>query len=482
MRDGGVLDYGERLRRERETFADQRHIHGSLPPSAHRWSNRHIRPKLESLGVPSVEELITAEVSKRAENLQRDVMVLSLGSGNGDQEISWLRALAEIGVRNVRMRLLEVNPEMQRRARQAAEQGGFADRIDCVVADFNSWQADTEHDVVVGFQALHHVLELEHLYGQIRDSLHPSGVLVVHDMIGRNGHRRWPEALEVIERIWSTLPPELRHNAITGEVDQFYDDIDCAGEGFEGVRAQDVLPVLLDYLHPGLFLAYGNVIDPFVDRVYGGNFDMDRARDRMLIDHLGVLDDTLIDLGSVTPTRLIATFHPDPQPLRVYGDRTPQHCIRDPDVIDRAGRVSFHPVASDGDRLVRGAGVVIGRMNGVARDHWAAPGVEVPLLATGDVECIEVSTFVPEWFPRAGRVTMCVDGAPEGTLLVEHGLVEHTVPVRIPAGSTCRLTLDAEWSCTPKALGVSPDQRNLSYVLVGMTLSDGSSPGHLRQR
>ena len=459
--------YEQRLARERETFAGQVEVHGNLPPSAHHWSERHTRPKLEALGVPSIEELIVGEIGERAERLGRDVVVLSLGSGNGDQELGWLRTLAAAGRTNVRLRLLELNPDMQARAEASARELGFADRVELITADFNTWRADTAHDVVVGYQALHHVLDLEHLYGQIRAGLDPHGVLVVHDMIGRNGHRRWPEALEVIDRIWATLPPRLRRNAMTGEVDERFVDIDCAADGFEGIRAQDVLPVLLDHLHPSLFFPYGNVIDPFVDRIYGPGFDLAEPADVRLLDHLGTLDDTLVDLGVVSPTHLIGLFHPTEQPLRVHGSRTPERSVRDTGVVDPAGRVSFRPGGTPGERLVRGAGVVTGRMNGVAHDDWAAPSVEFPLLTTAAIGALELRTFVPDESADHGSVTIAVDGVPVAKADVGPGLVEQVVPVPIDAHRQVRLSFDADWSITA---GSGADRRTLAYILVGLRL------------
>jgi SAM-dependent methyltransferase len=468
---GAELDYQERVAKEHRVFAGQEHLHEDLPPSAHYWAKRYVVPKLAALGVPGIEPLITGEIASRAQRHDdREVVVLSFGSGNGDQELGWLRTLADAGVHNVRMRLLEFNPAMQARAAAAARELGFADRVEFVEADFNTWKADREHDVFVGFHALHHVLDLEHLFGQIRDGLAPDGALVVHDMIGRNGHRRWPEALEVIERIWATMPPEFRHNAVTGEIDEHYDDLDCAVDGFEGIRAEEVLPVLLDYLHPGLFFGYGNVIDPFVERIYGGNLDMDTERDRAFIDHVGVLDDSLIDLGVVTPTRLTAVFHPAPQPLRVHGNRTPERSIRDIKRVDPAGRISFHPDACDPRQLVRGGGLAIGRMNGLSPDGWAARVVEFPFRTTADVSSLRFSGYLPDWMPDTGTVTVTVDGTPAGVVDAGRGLFEGTIPWTGKAGSTVTLRLEADWSINQVEAGLGEDRRPLSYVLVGLVL------------
>ena len=465
MSGGRGPGYDQRLARERETFAGQEEIHGNLPPSAHRWSNRHVRPKLEALGVPGLDELIVGQIAERARELSRDAVVLSLGSGNGDQELGWLRGLADAGLDNVRLRLLELNPEMQARAEASAREQGVADRVELITADFNTWRADAEHDVVVGFQALHHVLDLEHLYGEIKSSLTADGVLVVHDMIGRNGHRRWPEAHEVVDRIWATLPPELRRNGLTGEVDEQFVDVDCAADGFEGIRAQDVLPVLLDYLHPSLFLPYGNVIDPFVDRIYGHNFAMDNPAHVTLIDEIGVLDDSLLDLGLVTGTRLTALFHPSPRPLRVHGNRTPERSVRDTRVVDPAGRVSFRPGGTNGERLVRGAGIVTGRMNGIAHDDWAAPSVEFPVLTTAPVAALDFRTYLPDDATEHGSLTVSVDGVPVAKADVGPGLTEQVLPVRLDAHRQVRLSFDADWSIT-----AGGDRRTLAYVLVGLGL------------
>lgn len=471
MRVGHELDYQERVAREHRTFAVQEgDLHENLPESAHYWAKRYVVPKLADLGAPGIEELITGEIAVRARRHDREVVVLSFGSGNGDQELGWLRKLAEAGVHNVRMRLLEFNPAMQERAAAAAAEAGFADRVELVEADFNTWRADREHDVFIGFQALHHVLDLEHLFDQIRDGLTADGALVVHDMIGRNGHRRWPEALEVIERIWATMPPEFRRNSVTGQVDEHYDDLDCAVDGFEGIRAQDLLPVLLEYLHPGLFFAYGSVIDPFVERIYGHNLDLATERDQAFIDRVGRLDDSLIDLGVVTPTRLTAVFHPAPQPLRVHGDRTPERSIRDTGQADPAGRISFHPTASDPNTLVRGAGLAVARVNGVSPDRWAAKAVEFPVHTTDEVGGLRFSAYLPDWMPENGTVTVAVDGVPLAVVKAGHGLFEETIPWRCPVGRTVTLSLRADWTVTQAEEGTGDDRRPLSYVLVGLVL------------
>lgn len=460
--------YQDRLVRETRVFADQEHVH-DLPPAADLWSARHVLPKLRDLGVPTLDDFILDPIRGRAARTG-ELVVLSLGSGNGDLELGWLDRLRTEGVTNVRLRLLELNPRMQERAAAKAAELGLADRVELLVADFNTWQADRRHDVVIGYQALHHVLELEHLFAQVADCLAGDGVLLVNDMIGRNGHRRWPEALEVVERVWATLPPELRVNSITGQVDDTYADIDCAADGFEGIRAQDVLPTLLDHWHPGLFLPFGNVIDPFVDRVYGHNFLVTDQRHRAIIESVGDLDDALVDLGVVTPTHLIAAFHPGMEPLRCHGSRTPDRSYRDPAVRDPAGRVSFHPATSDPGGLIHGPAVVTGRLSGVDHDRWAGPLVDIPLVPADRIRSIGIDTYLPDWMPANGRLTVHTGATPLGTIELRPGLASTDIAVDLPARRPIVLTLSADHSVVPSLIDQGTDERRLAYVLTGVHL------------
>jgi hypothetical protein len=183
--------------------------------------------------------------------------------------------------------------------------------------------------------SLHHVVELEHLYGEIARSIDPGGVFLVNDMVGRNGHVRWPEAAEIIHRIWEAAPGRCRYNHSTKQVDDVYPDLDCSVSSFEGIRSEDVLPLLVHRCHPDVCVTFGNVIDPFGDRVYGRNFDPDNPADTAFIDAVAQLDDAALDLAIVTPTHLIGSFRPTPVPCRFVRQRSPERTVGDPRRVDR---------------------------------------------------------------------------------------------------------------------------------------------------
>lgn len=197
--------------------------------------------------------------------------------------------------------------------------------------DFNRWSPDGLYDAVIANQSLHHVLELEHLFEAVAGALGEDGDFIVSDMIGRNGHMRWPEALEIVREFWRELPPAYRFNRQLHRQEDVFMDWDCSVEGFEGVRAQDFLPLLLQRFGFRLFLAYGNVVDPFIDRGFGHNFDAEAEWDRAFIDRVHARDEAAILSGQVKPTHMLAVMHNDRNTLpAVWRNLTPAFCVRSP--------------------------------------------------------------------------------------------------------------------------------------------------------
>src|SRR5262249_45193314 len=144
--------------------------------------------------------------------------------------------------------------------------------------------------VVLANQCLHHVVELESLLDGIYRTLSPDGFFLIDDMIGRNGHQRWPEALHFVKKFWRELPDSYRFNVGLKRIDKHYENSDFSTNGFEGIRAEDILPLLVERFHFDFFVGFGNVVDVFLDRVYGPNFDPRKEWDREFIDRVHEVD------------------------------------------------------------------------------------------------------------------------------------------------------------------------------------------------
>ncbi|HEY6234216.1 MAG TPA: methyltransferase domain-containing protein, partial [Candidatus Elarobacter sp.] len=278
--------YEARIDAEKRIFRDNVDVH-DLPPIFHYWSNTHLRPLCEECGFSNPHEFFTQHLARAASRcgVARPEFV-SIGAGNCDTEIAVAAMLRDAGVADFTLECLELNPTMLDRGARAAEAAGLARHLRFTEGDFNTWKAPHRYHAVMANHSLHHVLDLESLFDGIHDALDPRGYFVISDMIGRNGHQRWPEALAAVHRFWRELPQEYRFNRLLKRQEEMYENWDCSTEGFEGIRAQDIMPLLLDRFEFDLFVGFSNVVAIFVDRAFGHNFDPEREWDRDFIDRV----------------------------------------------------------------------------------------------------------------------------------------------------------------------------------------------------
>ncbi len=333
-------DYQARLDSEMRRFADDLDVH-ALPDIYHYWSNTYLRPQLEAFGYSNPEDFFVKELAKLRERFPTEPLrITSLGCGNCDLEVGIARGLLAAGVNDFTIDCVDITQAMLDRGRALAEATGVADNIRPIAGDFNDWRPDGRYHAVIANQSLHHVTELETLYDRIVAALLPEGRMLVSDMIGRNGHQRWPEALAIVREFWAELPDAYRyHMQLRREEEQFL-DWDCSVEGFEGIRSQDVLPLLIERFGFERFIAYANVVDPFIDRGFGHHFAKQTAWDRDFIDRVHARDEAGIVAGEITPVHMLAVLCLDrgvrPQ---VLGHLTPEFCVRRclPHELIRAG-------------------------------------------------------------------------------------------------------------------------------------------------
>lgn len=323
-------DYARRARQEVERFATDLDVH-ALPQIFHYWSNRYLRPILESFGFSHPDDFFARQIEAVAARTGRRLRIISIGAGNGDTEIRVAKLLRERGIEAFRIECLDLNPAMLARGVELAAAEGVDDLVGFVQGDFNRWRPAGRYDVVMANQSLHHVVELESLFDAIHGALADDGAFVVSDMVGRNGHQRWPEALAIVQEFWRELPRERRWNLQLRRHEEEFLNWDCAVEGFEGIRAQDILPMLVERFGFELFVAWGNVVDPFIDRSFGHHFDAASEADRAFIDRVHARDEAAILAGAIKPTHMMAVLRRDRSiSPRAWRHLTPAFCLRDP--------------------------------------------------------------------------------------------------------------------------------------------------------
>jgi SAM-dependent methyltransferase len=305
---GSQSDYQHRMVNEIEYFSDVANLQ-DLPPIFGYWSNRYVRPWFEELGTTHPEALFTKYMALAAERSANSrPRFLSIGAGDCRSEVEMAQTLLSQGVTDFSIECMDINTGLLERGLQLAAEAGLDGRIVTVKADFNDWSPDGKYDAVMANQCLHHVTNLEGLFDGVQSGLSDRGLFIVSDMIGRNGHQRWPEALTHVQRFWDRLPDRYKYNHQSRNLEVEYVNRDYSVGCFEGVRAQDILPLLIKRFDFPVFIGFGNVVDVFIDRAYGYNFDPESPEDLKFVDELHECDECGFASGELTPTHMTAVL------------------------------------------------------------------------------------------------------------------------------------------------------------------------------
>ncbi|MCX6613478.1 MAG: hypothetical protein NTW74_21850, partial [Acidobacteria bacterium] len=138
---------------------------------------------------------------------------------------------------------------------------------------------------------------------------------------------RWPVALDWIWKFWVELPPSYRYNRMYRCYEELYVNRDCSGVAFEGIRAEDILPELMNRFEFEYFFGFGNVVDPFLDRVFGPHFDVAKDWDRDFIDRVHAKDQELLAAGEIPPTHMLAVLCLPGEAGEARQNLSPEACL-----------------------------------------------------------------------------------------------------------------------------------------------------------
>jgi len=322
-------NYSEKIKNE---IASYRYVENvaNLPIIHGYWAHKYVRTLLEPFGFTNEEEFYLKYIRKVCTQYNDEkCRIIALGSGNCNLEISLAKQLLEGGTNNFHFECTDLNNFMLDRGKSRVAEENILDMFTFTLADINNWIPTKQYHIFVANHSLHHFVELEKIFDGIFSSLKSGGYFLTHDMIGRNGHMRWPEALMILNAIWNELPEKYKYNHMQKRLEIEYDNFDCSTDGFEGIRAQDILPLLIKRFNFELFIPFGNIIDIFVDRCFGHNFDASNENDLALIDHIQKLDQEKIEQGEIKPTHMYAAMLKDnPQKQYFYKHLTPKFCVR----------------------------------------------------------------------------------------------------------------------------------------------------------
>ncbi|NWG53837.1 MAG: class I SAM-dependent methyltransferase [Hydrogenophilaceae bacterium] len=327
-----MTTYEDKVRRQIEQYRDLP-IH-DLPEIFHVWSHKYLRPLIESVFArSSIAEIYADHIGqsfKRTGNHE----AVSLGAGEASMEIDVAKHLLAAGEHDFRIHCFELSDHLIGRGQANARAAGVQDHIVYNQADLNSWRPTSRYAAFMANHSLHHFVELETIFSLVADAMEPEGRFITNDMIGRNGHMRWPETRTIVDYFWRQLPESFKyhHQLRRFEAPDFM-DWDCSGEGFEGIRAQDILPLLIRHFGFTHFAAWGGAIDIFIDRGFGHNYSKNNPEHIAFIDTLETVNSAMLAIGFIKPTQMLAVTTLDKDaPCITHNGMTPAKAMRDPTV------------------------------------------------------------------------------------------------------------------------------------------------------
>ncbi len=247
-------------------------------------------------GDPNCDWLTYVEWRHLGPSLDR---ALVLGSGSG-----WLeRAVAGRG----RFRSIvacDFAAESVSRARTEAQAAGL-DSIEYRVVDLERESLDGPYDAIFANDVLHHITNLESLYGRILDALKPDGTFVFNEYVGANRFQHSDEQMDLVNRYMRVLPDRLRHSPSLATVLRRKERLDPAqverDDPTEAVRSAEVLPLARAFFRTRAEYPYGgSLLNPLLHDIIV-NFDERRPEDVRFLEVLCDAEDRLIRSGHLEP-------------------------------------------------------------------------------------------------------------------------------------------------------------------------------------
>ena len=295
-------DYEKKIEQELRIYENQKVVH-NLPPNHDIYTGKVLSPKLkEATNYDNFWDWCAGEIDSLTSNLSRKIYGISIGCGNGDSEIEILKRVKNKHL--LEFVGIDINPTMVDRGKKLAKENNL-DCLDFQVGDFNYLKLDRKYDFFFANHSLHHVVELENLFDTIAEHSTDEMVFMINDMVGRNGHVLWDGSKKVVDHIWNQLNPKYKFNAYTKQYDREVMNHDCSVEGFEGIRAEDILPELLKRFDFDVYLPFSLIVNRFIDRVYGHNFDLGNEVDLKIIHAIIDLDHKLLTDRALSATQAL---------------------------------------------------------------------------------------------------------------------------------------------------------------------------------
>jgi SAM-dependent methyltransferase len=241
---------------------------------------------------------IAVYAERQYASLDRPLRILSLGSGYCGHELAMAQRLQCA----YEITCTDINETLFTEARNRAKAAGLNMRFQ--LEDLNFIRiAPGQYDMIFAHAVLHHVINLEVLFDQIARGLTKGGILHLVEVIGQNRRLLWEENERFVNLLLDALPDEITGGA---KVQVSYEH-----EGMEGVRQEEILPILRDrfatlyeYTH-GAFMRY-----VCTDERLGRYLNPEHRLGKRYLDLLIDVDRSTIRNGILRPLEIWGVYRP----------------------------------------------------------------------------------------------------------------------------------------------------------------------------
>jgi tRNA (mo5U34)-methyltransferase len=225
--------------------------------------------------------------------------ILSLGCGYGGHELKIARSLKS----PYEIIAVDLNPDIFTRARAEAAAQDLNIRFLPVDINYMELKADS-FDLVIAIASLHHILNLEHVFHQIYESLKPGGRLIVQDVIGQTQVLFWKNNIEFAIDLLRKMPAKYSADISIPLYSEPSTQV-----GMEGIRQEEIEPLLRRHFIPIKMFKYGSFMRMICTHPeLGKRLNPDIEADRQYLLSIFELDVRQVEEGKLRPTEMLAVY------------------------------------------------------------------------------------------------------------------------------------------------------------------------------
>ncbi len=223
---------------------------------------------------------------------------LTLGCGNGELE----RGLSKYNFSNV-YDAFDISDQSIEMARDIAKKNNFSN-INYQVKDINHISLPpSSYDVVFGVMSVHHFLNLEHIFIEVKKSLKDGGIFFLNEFIGPTRFQWTDRQLEIVNGLLRVLPENYRkmqNNKLKTDVKRPSIEQINAIDPSEAIRSDEIIDILSLYFEIVERRDYGGTILHLLLEDIAFNFNNTSKKDMELLNLLFGVEDYLLELGDIT--------------------------------------------------------------------------------------------------------------------------------------------------------------------------------------